>query len=284
MPQDVVFVPTLNSKKTGLQLFEAGAIDFLSNLDQTDISERLDRYTNSDVATLSSTLPVRLELIVFTSLGLKLPPERRWAIGNKIAAILNHQYAGKTGFQPAVQYFPDGGAGNLPDDSLKEIRTARAKLTPDSETGNGLKLGAFPRNFDRMEKILRLALPEIELTELRGIPTYDPEPNKTEYPHLYIVSMDTGFLEDLPNVVNSVKSGFLGLSDEQRNEWLSRYIGEQDESLRIQALKKIHLESLRAPLIIPIARTPYVSLLRKPWINNFSYLFPNCPIWKISID
>src|SRR5690606_8365118 len=104
IPQNPVFIPTRESSKSGLELFESGQIDLLSTLDQTDISERIDKYRDSNEATLFQTLPVRLELLVFTQKGLQLSSDRRWAVGNAVANQLASVFGGRTGYQSTYQY------------------------------------------------------------------------------------------------------------------------------------------------------------------------------------
>ncbi len=282
IPQNPVFIPTRESSKSGLELFESGQIDLLSTLDQTDISERIDKYRDSNEATLFQTLPVRLELLVFTQKGLQLSSDRRWAVGNAVANQLASVFGGRTGYQSTYQYFPEGGKGSLTDEQLSAVLEKRKTPVPKHEDGSELVLGFFARNFDRMRPVVQEILPGIQIVQLKRLPSYDSNVDAPEYPHLYIVSMDTGFLEQLPNVINSLKSGFLGTTEQERELWIEKYLYLTDEEQRLQALKQLHLESLLNPVIIPILRTPYVSVIRKPWRADFSILFPNSPLWKIS--
>jgi len=284
IPQTAIFVPTRETKKSGLELFESGEIDYLSPLDQTDISERIDRYKHSDKVHIFQTLTVRLELIAFTEKGLQLSSERRWSVGNRLANELAKAYAGRSGFKLAYQYFPEGGKGSISPADLEPVISLRNKPALNNEDGSGIVIGFFPRNYDKMKPLVAKALPGIKVVQMTKLPAYDKNISSSDYPHLYVVSMDTGFLEELPNVINSLKSGFLGTTNDEREKWLSNYLINTDEAERLTALRELHLKSLLSPVIIPIVRTPYVSLVRKPWRPNFSFLFPNSPVWKISRD
>lgn len=284
IPQNPIFVPTGGDGRTGAELFEKNEIDFLNPLDQGDLSERIDRYRSSEKASIFQTLPVRLELLVFTAKGMRLSSEQRWAIGNALANHLATQYEGKSGYQSTYQYFPEGGKGSLSPQDLETIVTARQAISLKTEDGAGLVMGAFARNYDRLRSLATAILPKLEVARMAKLPAYDPDIDAPEYPHFYIVLMDTGFLEALPNVVNSIKSGFLGITNQEREAWLDEYLANADEDQRVSSLRKLHLESLLAPVVIPIIRMPYVSVVRKPWQLNFSFLFPNSPLWKISTN
>ena len=279
MPQTARFIRTERLNKSEMEAFSDGDIDVLGPLDDSSVSEKLSKYEGSNEVSVFQTVPVDLLLLAFTKRGLLLPAEARWDIGRKVGQFIEKQYAGSKGYTPAAQYFPDGGQGSLSPDQIGRLLKLREPKAASAPLADGLILGLRPKDYADDLSSYRKQFPNLEIKKLKMLPAFDPDSDKPGFPHFYIVSTDTGFLESLPNVVNSVKSGFLLPSQEN---WLDGYLNTPELEKRINLLKEAHAQSLFAPIIFPIVRRPYVALYRSPWKPNFSFYFPNSPLWKIS--
>lgn len=284
-PEKAIFIPTDGNPETALNLFTRGEVDFVSTLESNNVSKLLEKYSENPSVNIHSTAKIRLELIHYTSRGLKLSPERRLSIGNKIKRSYLNAKTGKKGIEVAYQYFPEGGHGSLDEKQIMEIRS-KLENASEIETGEGLIIGALKKNLDDVTQLIKPCLPGATFVEVKKLPEYadEKEARSSNFPHLYIITMDTGFLELMPTIINTVKSGFFGSSKNSRSLWLDGYLLENHPSKRKEKLRTFHYDSLALPVIIPIVRTPYMSVLRSSWKGHFSNYFPNVPLWQITAE
>jgi hypothetical protein len=282
-PEKAELIQTNGQSETSMDLFRTGKIDFISTLETNNVIQKLSEYVSENDASIHTTAKVRLELIHFTSRGMSLPPKRRWAIAKRIRDQYVRLKGNQRGIEETHQYFPEGGYGSLDNDALLNITQSLNNADP-GELGDRLIVGAIKRNFDETSKLVQAALPKAKTAQLEILPEYVPSKlaSSEDFPHVYIITMDTGFLELLPNIVNTVKSGFFGRSKEERATWLDQYLKEPSKLVRQKKLKNFHLLSLEDPVIVPMLRTPYAGVLRANWKGDFSDFFPNVPIWQIT--
>ena len=282
MAQEVHVIPV--PVGTGVSLLKQNKIDFLTSLDTSDLDERI-MLKESDDFSVHGTMATNVDLIHFTSKGLKeLSAERRWAIAKRIKDAYNTTKANSPSVHLANQFFPPSGKGSLPQAELAVVENHLLKANPN-ELGQGIVFSIQEKHLAMIGDIVKIALPLARVEALPKLPEFDQaRRNSPAYPHVYFITMDAGFLESLPNISNAVICGLLGNGKEKRDAWLKDYLTEEDETIRIQSLRRIHFESLSSPVIVPLAHKPYVTVVRKPWTTHFSTFYPNCPfnqiLWK----
>jgi len=100
-------------------------------------------------------------------------------------------------------------------------------------------------------------------------------------PHAFLAGPDVTFNEDISLISYSINVGLFGMDKNERQDWLKRYMSILDKSERIDRLQKLHYKALSDGVIYPLASSPYIALLRKPWVSHLPHLFANNPLWTI---
>jgi hypothetical protein len=102
-------------------------------------------------------------------------------------------------------------------------------------------------------------------------------------PDAFVVSTDTGFMEDISLISYSLNAGLLGLAKTERDDWLADYMATDEKKDRLIKLKKLHFNALSELWIVPLMASPYSALVRKPWTIQLSDLYANNQLWLIKI-
>ena len=72
------------------------------------------------------------------------------------------------------------------------------------------------------------------------------------------------------------------MTKDEQKAWLKDYMSIMDKEKRLEKLQKLHFESLKNGVVYPIVSSPYVALLRKPWVSHLPQIFANNPLWTIT--
>ncbi len=283
IPQKFSFVAVDSGLRAGLESYLKHEVDFIHSIDLSDIGDRYESLKNDKLTNIHITQKIRLEMLKFTSAGLDLSESRRWAIGRKFKQAFKTKLARSSIYENADQYFPAGGIGSLKDRDLENVKQ-NIENSDSKEEGEGLIFGCHKTKVAFYETFLKPYLPKIKIIAYTKLPDfYTPAEKAVDYPHMFVVIMDTGFIESLPIITVSIKSGFLVDPDRKdMDAWIAEYSSTIEELERAKMLRSLHLKSLNSPRLIPLLRSPYMAAGRLPMKFRFSAFTPNTPIWKIS--
>jgi len=149
--------------------------------------------------------------------------------------------------------------------------------------GEKLKLALLRvGSIENYQKPLEKALAGIEIYESNKIPALTNYNSLEEMPHAFIGGPDITFNEDISLITYSINAGVFGMSKIERQQWIAKYMSIIEKSARLDMLQKLHFKSLLDGIIYPLASSPYIALLRKPWKSHLPQIFANNPIWTIT--
>lgn len=287
IPQKVLFVPSGKTDKIeALKFFEKGKVDFITTTDSVPPDIMID-YANKNrkLAELHLTYPLDTFLLIFTEKGRKRFSRcERHAIGEKFKKIFLSTYLKKSGYEVAKQIFPAFGGGGLSERELSKITFDKC---PNNLPPVKIKVWNinFTGDFESLESEYIKIFPKIEFINVRKIP------GRTNYadegldePDFYLMRTDMGFQEDINLLSYYLGIDFFYLKKSETKKWLLKYVSTQDKKIRLSMVRDLHFKTLDAAVVIPLVKTPYTALVRKPWRFKMSKFHANDPIWQIYLD
>jgi len=282
LPQEIELIPSgIDGHPSSIELYKQGKIDHITTIDKLGPEKIIKLSKEVDDASLHTTMDIRTFAIFFTERGLKeFSAQERLAYGKAIKNALSSYYLSQPGFQDRKHFFPAFGDGQLSkeqQDSLEsQIEGVEAKQTGTNFKLSLLRVGSLEDYKAPLESVL----PEIDVYEGTKIPTLASY-KMDEMPHAFLAGPDVTFNEDISLISYSINVGLFGMDKNERQDWLKRYMSILDKSERIDRLQKLHYKALSDGVIYPLASSPYIALLRKPWVSHLPHLFANNPLWTI---
>lgn len=254
--------------------FEKGELDFTTTT--IDYSEKdLENFVeNNPKFYLHSSRPLKLRFIKITNLGLKkFKTEERKYLHKEIKRRYKTWLQNQKYHEQIDQFFPAGSEGVLSEAELSSILDEVKEVKPKEK----FFIGVYEGYFTWFNSILG-DMKEIELVAY----TENSDLNE-KFPSLHglIRGTDTSYHEDMSLVSYNLYDGTFGLTGEEAEEFEKLYTLEQNKSIRIQMLKKLHKEGLMRMSFIPLSISPYLALAKKGLELNFPFEYPNSPVWKI---
>jgi hypothetical protein len=144
------------------------------------------------------------------------------------------------------------------------------------------KLGLIKAgSLEEWSEPLMKAVPAAEIYRETNLPDFQNYVSFDQMPHAFIISADTGFLEDINLISYSLSAGFFGRDKKSRNAWLASYMNAPEKSDRLEQLKNLHFEALSQSVLVPLVTSPFVALIKKPWRMELSELYANNQLWLI---
>ena len=283
IPQKVTLIPTSPmDRMESLKFFSDKKVDHIITIDRVPVSSTIEYARKHEDAEIFRTYPIKVSFVIFTKKGLaKFSRNERFRIGENIKWLFQRKYVGKEGYEVAEQIFPVLSEGALGDAELANIRRERTNAgTIDKE------LIVWNINitqlFEGEEDSIKRLFPNGKLENVGKIPglvNYAQE-NIIE-PDLYLAWTDMGFQEDigLLSYYNGVEFFYWGGQD--KAEWLRRYMAVGEKKDRLKLLRELHYQTLINAAVIPIAKSPYTAIVRKPWKLDFSKLYGSNRLWRI---
>ena len=257
-----------------LRLLLDDKADVLTTDDKTEPSDVFTFYEkHKDKFNLHKTKEIFLTFAFFTPHGREEISRRT---RNYLFVALQKEYQryyhGNKFLKFARQYFPGFGSGGLSLEELDEIETMiskNAKLV-ESDIVVAVReelLENFRNVFSKVEGLRFVKLnKDYSIVEKRE--------------HLVIAKVDTGYHEDGSGVNYALKVGSLVYRGETQDT-IDEYNNTLSKEARLKFLKDIHRYTLENAFIIPLGRTPYVSLSQKNYIIKFPVNYSNTHLWKI---
>ena len=285
IPQKVVFVPSFRDGQVkALQDFKNHAIDLITTVDVMKAYDLSEYAKNNPDVQLHMTLKIRTALLQFTPRGnARLSREKRVAIGKAVKQAMGDYFKGRD-YDLTSEFFPVFGEGSLWDKQIQELQAFLSAI-PMEKSGRDLKFGISLGMEDFYKEKLSPALPDMEFVNAKKqFLTSDQKTNSKETPDMFIITTDTGFLEDIGLLTYSINVGHLGETREAGREWLKKYMNIEDKAERLALLREFHLKTLLDSTIVPIAVAPYGALARKPWKIGLSKFYSNNQLWLITQD
>lgn len=282
--QKVELIPyTAKTNGNSLEALKNNEVDLVTTVDVKKADEQIPFVQSNEIFENHLTQKIRLHLLVFTEKGIKnLTKDERIYISQKVRAAFSKIYGQSLGFEPRNEFFPSLGEGGLSKDQkhLVETFNKQSGINPNKK----FRLGLMRRGGIEPWSIpIREAIPEAETYFEDNVPDLKKNLSDEDHPEAFIVSTDTGFMEDISLISYSLNAGFLGLSKSDRLRWISDYMATSDKNTRLTKLKELHFRALTDPWIAPLVASPYAATVRKPWKIKLSDLYANNPLWLIHI-
>lgn len=287
IPQEVLFVPSGKTDPVeSLDLFSKNKADFITTIDSIPPDVMISyAELHQKEASLHATHALDTFLLIFTTKGLRTFSEsERFAIGRVYRELFLKDRLKKPGYEAAEQIFPAFGGGGLSEEQLSGIRTKM--LAADARALKDKVFTAWNVNFtgdlDAVETELKKTFPAAQVQKTRKIPgRVDYASEKLTEPDFYLMRTDMGFQEDINLLSYYLGIDFFSLDKAKAKPWLRKYISNPDKSERLMMLRELHFNTLSSATVIPLAKTPYTALARKPWQFNMSKYHANDPVWRI---
>ena len=281
MPQEIHFVP---SPSNSLEAFKDGRVDYISTVDAARADEVIEFSRSHSEATLHTTMNIRSFILTFTRRGQReIPPEQRFALGQKIRLALGKALAGKNGYEKSAQFFPSFGEGALGEERMKSVSAKFEDSHPLPSRALRLALVRLG-NAETFVSAIKASVPHVEAYESPKNPNFMKFASPEEEPQLILSGPDTGFQEDIGLITYSLNAGYFGMTDSERKAWLVRYMDTLEKADRIDLLKSLHQSVLSNPVIVPLLVAPYAAIARKPWKIGLSQLYANNQLWLIQAN
>ncbi|MGE3610991.1 MAG: ABC transporter substrate-binding protein [Bacteriovoracaceae bacterium] len=282
LAQEIEIIPSgIDGLPSAIDLYKEGKVDHITTIDKLGPGKIINFSKEVKDASLHTTMDIRTFAIFFTERGLKeLSAEERLAYGKAIKASLAEYFMSQPGFQDRKHFLPSFGDGHLSKDQAS-ILDRKLEGIPSKTKAENFRLSLLRvGSAEDYKKYLSKDLPGIDVFEGTKIPTLASS-KLEEMPHAFLAGPDVTFNEDISFVSYSINVGLFGMTKEERQEWLKTYMSILDKAERLELLKKLHFDSLMDGVIYPLASSPYIALLRKPWVSHLPQLFANNPLWTI---
>ncbi len=282
--EKIILVPTDTTQpESSLKDLEEGRVDHLTTVDASKADKIISFAQKHPDFESHITMKIRSLFIVFTERGRKeLSADERRYIGEKMKTVFSSIYADIPGFEQRAEFFPSLGEGGLTKAQREKLNSIREM--GKTEPKKHFKIGIIKRTgYEEWAKPIAEVLPQAECYKETNVPDFKKYDKLEDVPHAWIASTDTGFMEDISLISYSLNAGLLGLSKDQRSQWLADYMATDDKALRINKLKVLHYQALAEPAIIPLIASPYAALARKPWKMELSELYANNQLWRIKL-
>jgi len=284
IPQRAVFVPTNRMEKMeSLNLFSDKKVDHIVTIDRLPVSSAIEYTKEHNEAEIFRTYPLKVFFVAFTKKGLtRFSRKERFRIGVNIKRLFLEKHSGKEGYEDAEQVFPLLGEGALAGVKLADIKKESAVTTVPVDKEFIAWNVNISQNFEGEEESLKRLFPKGNFKNIGKIPglvNYTKE--KINEPDFYLACSDMGFQEDigLLSYYNGVDFFYWGGQD--KSEWLRRYMAVGEKKDRLKLLRELHYQTLLNAAVIPIAKSPYTAMVRKPWRLDFSKLYGSNRLWRI---
>lgn len=282
IPREIILVPTDKKNKTeSLDFLKNKKVDHITTIDACR-SEDVIQFTLENPEFESHlTMKVRNLILVFTDRGIKeLQTSERKFIGAKAKKAFADIFKDIRGMEQRDEFFPNLGEGGLTkiqkDELLKNL--SKEQDIPKINVKVGILKGG---NIEEWSNPLHRELPNSEYYLEKNVPSFTKYENPEDEPHVFIASIDTGFMEDISLISYALNGGVFGLSKSNREKWLADYMQIENKEDRIQKLKQLHFEALSESVLVPLMASPYTALVRKPWKMELSEIFANNQLWRI---
>jgi hypothetical protein len=282
LAQEIEIVPSgIDGHPSSIDLYKEGKVDHITTIDKLGPGKIINLSKDVSDASLHMTMDVRTFAIFFTERGLKeLTSEERLAYGKAIKKSLESYFLSQPGFQDREHFLPNFGDGHLSKEQQARLSSIIESINP-KKTAETFKLSLLRVGSSAdYKKYLDVDLPGIEVFEGTQIPTLGFS-KLEEMPHAFLAGPDVTFNEDISFVSYSVNVGLFGMTKSERQEWLKSYMLVLDKEERLNLLQELQFKSLINGVIYPLASSPYIALLRKPWVSHLPHLFANNPLWAI---
>lgn len=279
---EIQLVPFTNKESSeSLKALLEGKVDLLTTVDKARADEQIQFVNNHSEFTSHITQKIRSHLLVFTEKGFNsLNLEERRYIANKVRIAFREIYGHSPGFEPREEFFPSLGEGGLTKEQQSYIE--KSSQSVGHNPTKKFKLGLIRRGgIEAWSLPINKILPESECYYENNAPDLKKNITLDETPEAFIVSTDTGFMEDISLISYSLNAGLLGLSKQERNSWIADYMAIDDKNNRITKLKDLHFNALSKLWIAPLMASPYSATVRKPWKFKLSDLYANNQLWLI---
>ena len=262
-----------------IQLLNQGKVDHITTLEGLEIPDlqKIDLNKSS----FHETIHIRTAVTHITEEGKKkIPVKKRLGFAKALQKSF-HEYCEKEeGCRPIQQFFIPLSGG----DFSREEEAALKKLmdSVDGETsGENISLEILESKLSALKQHIQISkkyMPNLKVEKAKGIPAFNKSSDTPDY---LMVFTDSGFLDNIGLISYSTNSGIFGFPKEEGKAWLRDYMDTEGKLERIAKLRAMHLKSLTEGHMIPLYRTPYVAVARRPWKMHLSQLFANNPFWKI---
>jgi len=282
---EIQLIPfTSKSSSESLKALSEGRVDLLTTVDTARADEQIKFVNEHPEFTSHITQKIRSHLLVFTEKGFNsLSLEERRYIASKVRNAFQEIYGKSPGFEPREEFFPSLGEGGLTKEQLTQME--KLNLLQEQRPNKKFRLGLIRRGgIEPWANPINKNLPEAECYFENNAPDLKKNLTIEETPDAFIVSTDTGFMEDISLISYSLNAGLLGLSKKERDAWLADYMATEDKNLRLTKLKELHFNSLSQLWIAPLMASPYSATIRKPWAFNLSDLYANNQLWLIKMQ
>lgn len=282
IPQTVDLMPfTAKSGMSSLEALAQNKVDLVTTVDVKKADEQIPFVQTHSNFENHLTQKIRLHLLVFTEKGIKnLNMDERVYISQKVRSGFREIYGSSPGFESRSEFFPSLGEGGLTKHQKDNVDVFNKQ--PGIKPLKPFKLGLMKRGgIESWSVPLSKALPDAQTYFEDNVPDLKKNLKYEDYPEAFIVSTDTGFMEDISLISYSLNAGFLGLTKADRDVWISKYMATLDKSTRLDKLKELHYSALTTPWIVPLVASPYSATVRKPWKIKLSDLYANNPLWQI---
>jgi len=285
IPQKATLVPASRTDMMEpLKMFSENKVDHILTIDKLPVNSTIEYAKGHKDVEVFCTYPMKVAFVIFTKKGrTKFSKEERFRIGVNIKRIFLQKYSGKEGYEDAEQVFPVLGEGALGDAELAEVKRERemSDAGPFNEGFTAWNVNML-QDFEGEEEPLRRLFPNGKFDKVRKVPglvNYDKE--KVTEPDFYLMWTDMGFQEEIGLLSYYNGADFFYWDGQDKADWLSRYMAVGEKKDRLKLLRKLHYQTLLNAAVIPIAKSTYTAMVRKPWKLDFSKLYGSNRLWRI---
>lgn len=283
---EIKLIPFANRNSSeSLSALIKGEVDLLTTVDAARADEQIEAASKyPDEFQNYLTQKIRCHLLIFTEKGIQnLTVDERRYIAQKVRMAFTEIYGRSPGFETREEFFPSLGEGGLSDEMISQIH--RLNKIGGNKPKNNFKLGLIRRGGIESWSIpIHKYLPQAQSYFEDNAPDLKRNLKSDDIPEAFIVSTDTGFMEDIGLISYSLNAGLLGLKKSDRSDWLAKYMTTENKKERLSQLKALHFEALASPWIVPLMASPYSATVRKPWQIKLSDLYANNQLWHIKMQ
>jgi len=225
---------------------------------------------------VSKTMDIKLYYLQYSPEALqKFSIEERVYVANKIREQMRAKYPLPLYSTETNQFFLDQSNGNLTVEQRSNVNALMARKNWVDRLNKKVSFYFYKQlsYFNVFREISELKMMEVDFFPFQQKPEdrYD----------LFLATTDTSFDENLSLLNYNFTQGTFGLTKEEGNIWMEKYMALEDKGERAKMLQELHYNALINGVIFPLFKAPYTSLGRNGYKLPLSPLYASSHFWKI---
>lgn len=265
-PEKLILINSESSEHT-ISMLLNNKVDFTTTDDFLNDNERHKILEQNTKLKVHKTLPVKLRLLSLTKVG-----REKFSKEELNFLSIKFQDAFEFGIK-AHQFFPELAFGSIDKNKLEKVY--KLKREKQKEPSVKIKIAMHPAIEKKYNRELSKLLDFIEIVDIRTI--YD---FKNEIVDGYLMSVDTGYQENISMISYIFKTGFFG-DISNSTQYRDKFIDMEKTEKRVKFVEQLHENALASSYFVPLYISPYSLVGKEDFTSPVEKTFSNTRFWTL---